>query len=71
MVVESAVGGGKYLEFETLTLAPIDTRLIDLSLLVPAEREWLNHYHQRVFKEIGPLLKGSSKTWLKEATQPF
>ena len=71
MVVESAVGGGKYLEFETLTLAPIDTRLIDLSLLVPAEREWLNHYHQRVFKEIGPLLKGSSKTWLKEATQPI
>ena len=71
MVVESAVGGGKYLEFETLTLAPIDTRLIDLSLLVPAEREWLNHYPQRVFKEIGPLLKGSSKTWLKEATQPI
>ena len=71
MVVESAIGGGRYLEFETLTLAPIDTRLIDPALLIPAEREWLNLYHQRVFKEIGPLVKGSVKTWLREATRPI
>jgi len=68
MVVESSVGGGKYLEFETLTLAPIDTRLIELSLLTPAEREWLNAYHARVFKEIGPSLSGEDKAWLKQAT---
>ena len=68
MVVESPVGDGKYLQFETLTLAPIDTRLIDTALLIPAEREWLNLYHQRVFKEIGPLVKGEVKAWLKQAT---
>jgi Xaa-Pro aminopeptidase len=68
MVVESSVGGGKYLEFETLTLAPIDTRLIELSLLTQAERDWLNRYHARVFKEIGPSLSGEDKAWLKQAT---
>ncbi|HVW91172.1 MAG TPA: aminopeptidase P family protein, partial [Devosia sp.] len=52
-VVESALGGGKYLEFETLTLAPIDTRPIDPTLLTPAERDWLNAYHARVLNEIG------------------
>jgi Xaa-Pro aminopeptidase len=60
-----------YLEFETLTLAPIDTRLIDLKLLTEPERDWLNAYHKRVFKEIGPLVKGAVKEWLKGATQPI
>ena len=68
MVIESPIGGGKFLEFETLTLAPIDTRLIDLSLLTDAERDWLNAYHKRVFKEVGALLKGEVKAWLKQAT---
>jgi len=71
MVVESPIGDGKYLEFETLTLAPIDTRLIDPALLVPPERAWLDGYHERVWKEIGPLLKGTAKTWLKDATRPL
>jgi len=71
MVVESAVGDGKYLEFETLTLAPIDTRPIDLGLLTSAERDWLNAYHNRVFKTIGRLVKGEVKAWLKQATQPI
>ena len=71
LVVESSVGGGNYLEFETLTLAPIDTRLIELVLLTSAERDWLNAYHTRVMREIGPLLKGEVKTWLKAATKPI
>jgi Xaa-Pro aminopeptidase len=71
LVAESALGGGKYLEFETLTLAPIDTRLIEKGLLAPAERDWLNAYHARVFGEIGPLVKGEVKAWLKQATAPI
>ncbi|KQX39937.1 X-Pro aminopeptidase [Devosia sp. Root436] len=66
-VVESAEFPG-YLEFETLTLAPIDKRLIRKSLLSEAERAWLDGYHHRVWKEIGPLVKGKVKDWLKEAT---
>lgn len=69
LVVESAVGEGKFLELETLTLCPIDLRLIDESLLLAHERDWLNAYHKRVFREIGPELKGDVKTWLKDATR--
>ncbi|RYE07934.1 MAG: aminopeptidase P family protein [Hyphomicrobiales bacterium] len=68
-VVESPVGEGKFLELATITLCPIDLRLIDDKLLLPAERDWLNAYHKRVFKEIGPSLKGDVKAWLKEATR--
>lgn len=66
-VVESSDFAG-YLEFETLTLAPIDKRLIRKSLLSDAERAWLDSYHRQVWKEIGPLVKGKVKDWLKEAT---
>ena len=66
-VIESPVGNG-FLEFETLTLAPIETRLIELSLLSEAERAWLNAYHARVWHEIGPLVSGSVKDWLRQAT---
>jgi Xaa-Pro aminopeptidase len=55
--------------FETLTLVPIDRRLIDVSLLTEPEREWLNAYHARVDREIGPLLDGEALAWLKQATQ--
>jgi len=71
MVVESGIGGGRFLEFETLTLAPIDTRPIDPKLLTEAERDWLNAYHARVLKEIGPLVTGEVKAWLEQATKPF
>ncbi|WP_332700359.1 aminopeptidase P family protein [Devosia sp.] len=67
-VVESATFPG-YFEFETLTLAPIDKRLIEMKLLTKAERKWLDGYHQRVWKEIGPRVKGKVKDWLKEATE--
>ena len=69
LVVESHVGEGKFLEFETLTLAPIDLRLIDEKMLTQPERDWLNAYHARIWKEIGPLLKGEVKAWLKQATR--
>jgi Xaa-Pro aminopeptidase len=70
LVVESPVGGGSFLEFETLTLCPIDLRLIDEKLLLAHERDWLNAYHKRVWREIGPLVSGEVKAWLKEATRP-
>ena len=69
-MIESQAFGG-FLEFETLTLAPIDTRLIDMDLLSPAERAWLDAYHQRVWQEIGPLVDGEVKEWLRGATTAF
>ncbi len=56
------------LGFETLTLAPFDRRLIAGELLSPAERDWLNAYHARVWRELSPLLQGDDARWLETAT---
>jgi Xaa-Pro aminopeptidase len=56
--------------FETLTLAPIDTRLLLTSRLSAPARAWLNDYHARVRAEIGPLLDGEDRRWLDKATAP-
>lgn len=66
VVVESDRPG--FLEFETLTLAPIDKRLIEPSLLTESEREWLNAFHRQVWEEIGPKVTGEVKAWLEQAT---
>jgi Xaa-Pro aminopeptidase len=57
------------LGFETLTLAPIDTRCVEADLLTQAERDWLNTYHARVLAEIGPRVEGEVLDWLKAATK--
>lgn len=55
------------LGFETLTLCPIDRRLIDPALLDRAERDWINAYHARVEAALGPLLGEAEKVWLGKA----
>jgi len=57
---------GKFLKFETLTLFPIDLKLIDKSLVSEGEKSWLNAYHAEVFEKIAPLLDGEEVGWLKE-----
>ncbi|WP_191058658.1 aminopeptidase P family protein [Geminicoccus harenae] len=75
LVVEPAPtpegGERKLLRFATLTLAPIDRRLIVPELLNGEEREWLDRYHARVLAEIGPLVDERTRTWLAEACQPL
>ncbi len=57
------------LEFETLTLVPFDSRLLDKELMDAAEIAWINSYHQRVAATIGPLLQGADRDWLTQATR--
>jgi Xaa-Pro aminopeptidase len=57
---------GRFLEFETITLCPIDTRAIEPSLLSAEERDWLNAYHAKVENELSPLLEDADRTWLHE-----
>lgn len=57
------------LEFETLTLAPIDLRLIDLALLNDREKDWLNGYHAQVRDTLKPLVGDDIGPWLTEATR--
>jgi Xaa-Pro aminopeptidase len=54
--------------FETLTLAPIDRRLIDVAMLSRDELDWLNAYHARVRAEVRPALDEATKAWLDQAT---
>jgi Xaa-Pro aminopeptidase len=55
--------------FETLTLAPIDRRLIDLKMISAKELTWLNDYHARVRQEVRPHLDEATKLWLDAATE--
>src|SRR2546423_12176577 len=57
--------------FETLTLAPIDRRLIDLNMLSGEELGWLNEYHTRVRHEVRPHVDEATKVWLDAATAPL
>ena len=65
-----AIDGGEVpmMSFETLTLAPFDSRLIRPDMLSEGERAWLNAYHARLWREISPSLKESERKWLKSAT---
>ncbi len=56
------------LGFETLTLAPIDRRLVAVTLLETGQRRWLNAYHARVRDAIGPELDATDRAWLNDAT---
>ena len=57
--------------FETLTLAPIDRRLIETKMLSSKERAWIDSYHGRVRDLIGPLLDATTRKWLETATRPL
>lgn len=59
---------GQFLQFEPLTLCPIDKTPIDLEMMSAEEKEWLNNYHQTVYDRLAPLLDEEDRTWLKEAT---
>ena len=56
---------------ETLTLAPIDRRLIDLDMISVDERHWLDAYHARVHREVRPHLDPATQLWLDAATAPL
>ncbi|HXA46774.1 MAG TPA: M24 family metallopeptidase C-terminal domain-containing protein, partial [Burkholderiaceae bacterium] len=59
---------GEFLEFETLTLCPIDVRCLDVSLLRADEIVWLNAYHATVRSRLSPLVDGAAKAWLEART---
>ena len=66
-VVEQAAGadGRKFLGFETLTCAPIDTRLVNAAMLTAEEKRWLNAYHDWVFAQLENAIGPDGRAWLK------
>lgn len=62
---------GEFYKFETLTLFPIDTAPVKKELLEQRQVDWLNHYNQKVFKELEPHLNDDERKWLEQKTQPL
>jgi Xaa-Pro aminopeptidase len=62
---------GEFLEFETLTLCPIDTRCIAPALLRADEADWLNRYHAMVRECLLPRVEGAARDWLLARTEPI
>ncbi len=62
---------GEFLEFETLTLCPIDTRCIERALLRQDEVDWLDAYHAMVRERLAPLVGGDALAWLLQRTAPL
>jgi len=74
LVVEAHIEGAEQPmnAFETLTLAPIDRRLINVHRISKRELKWINDYHARVRREVMPLLDDEpTRTWLEAATEPL
>jgi len=55
---------GDFLTFETLTLCPIDKKLIDFSLLTQTEINWINNYNSKIYESLSPLLDKNEQQWL-------
>jgi len=71
LVVVVADADDDMLGFETLTLAPIDRTLIDVSLLDREEIDWINAYHSRVRGTLTPLIDDQTADWLAKSTVPL
>ena len=62
---------GQFLQFEPLTLCPIDKRPILSEMLDAEERQWLDNYHQMVYERLSPMLSEDETNWLKKACSPL
>ena len=62
---------GQFLQFEPLTLCPIDTAPIIVDMLTTEEQDWLNTYHQTVYDCLSPHLSNDDCLWLRQATAPI
>lgn len=60
---------GDFYNFETLTLFPYDTTLIERGIMTQEEIDWVNEYHAKVYSELSPLLNTEEQEWLKSKTQ--
>ena len=62
---------GEFLGFETITLAPLQTRALDLAQLSETDIGWIDRYHARVLRELSPLLAAPQANWLARACAPL
>lgn len=70
MLVEEATEKN-FLQFRTLTLAPIDTSLIDFKMLTYPEKKWLISYHQEIYEKLSKKMSEENRNWLKKICEKF
>lgn len=58
-----------FLRFETITLCPFDLKCVDIEMLLPYQRKWLNNYHSMVYDKLSPHLTAKEKSWLATKTK--
>ena len=68
---EKAENGKRWLGFETITRAPYDRRLIELTLLTEEEIAWVDAYHALVWQDVADHVDDTTRAWLKQATAPL
>ena len=66
----STPDGGNFLRFETVTLFPFDTNLVDTSMMTDVQIKWLNDYHKHVYDTLSPHLSADAAQWLARKTEP-
>jgi Xaa-Pro aminopeptidase len=73
LVVDRNVPGAEQpmLGFETLSFAPLDRALIEIDMLSPAEKAWVDAYHAQVAAIVGPQLEGEAQAWIAAACAPL
>ena len=62
---------GKFLQFDSLTLCPIDKAPIVVDMMTQEEIQWLDNYHRKVFETLSPHLENDDVEWLREACSPL
>ena len=62
---------GKFMRFETVTFLPYERKAILTDELTEQEVDWINRYHEEVFRKLSPMLNEQEKCWLKEKTAPL
>lgn len=62
---------GNFYRFETMTLCPFDRSLFDTAMMTQREINWVNAYHEEVFRRVSPLLDEDARAWLADKTRPL
>ena len=62
---------GRFYKFDTMTLFPFDTALMQTEIMTDAEIEWVNAYHAEVRRRLTPLLSAEEAAWIEKKTAPI
>lgn len=69
VVEDEKTDAGQFMKFKVISYCPIDLNAVNINMLAENEKDWLNNYHQEVYKRLSPYLNGEETKWLEEKTR--